>query len=81
MRARKGSPSTGGPPLSTQNATKLAYSAEEAGAVLGLGRTTICRLMGEGQLRSFKAGNSRRVPTEALTQFVDACMADELNAG
>jgi len=50
----------------------LALTPEEAAKALGVGRTTIYRLMREGALRSFAIGRSRRIPVEALAEFVRA---------
>jgi excisionase family DNA binding protein len=43
---------------------------EEVAAALGVGRTAVFELMRTGELRSVKIGKSRRIPTEAVREFV-----------
>lgn len=50
---------------------RLLLRPEEAARVLGLGRTKVYELMSSGALRSVKVGNSRRISTAALGEFVD----------
>lgn len=50
---------------------KLLLTAEEAGEVLGLSRTTVYALMATGALRSVKIGGARRVPATVLREYVD----------
>ena len=50
---------------------KLLLTAEEAADVLSLGRTKVFQLIGEGTLRSVRIGKCRRVPAEALREFVE----------
>ena len=49
---------------------KLLLSPEEAAEVLGVGRSTVYDLMRMRLLPSVKIGRSRRVPAEALRQYV-----------
>jgi excisionase family DNA binding protein len=49
---------------------RLLFRPEEAGTVLGLGRTKVYELMASGQLRSVKVGGARRVSATALVDFV-----------
>ena len=49
---------------------KLLLTPEEAAHVLGIGRTKLYQLLADGQLPSVRIGGSRRVSTEALSQFV-----------
>ena len=42
----------------------------EVAAALGVGRTAVFELMRTGELRSVKIGKSRRIPTEAVREFV-----------
>ncbi len=50
--------------------TKLLLTPEEAGAVLGVGRTKVYELLREGVLESVRIGASRRIPTAALEEYV-----------
>ena len=52
------------------HAGPLLLTAEEAAERLSISRTTAYELMRTGVLRSVKIGRSRRIPREALTEFV-----------
>jgi excisionase family DNA binding protein len=54
----------------TNNQRQLLYKPESAGAILEMGRTSIYALMASGELRSVKIGRSRRIPAEALEEYV-----------
>ncbi len=49
---------------------KLLLTAEEAAQALGIGRTRVYELMAGGVLTSVKIGASRRVPVDALREYV-----------
>lgn len=49
---------------------RLLLKPEEAAEVLSIGRSKVYELMGSGELASVRIGTSRRVPTEALVEFV-----------
>lgn len=53
---------------------RLSYGIDEAARALGLGRTTIYALIGEGLLRSIKVGNRRLIPASALESFLAAAL-------
>lgn len=50
--------------------TKLLLTAEEAADVLGISRTKVYELMLTNTLESVKIGTARRIPTDALNDFV-----------
>lgn len=50
---------------------KLLLTPEEAADVLGVGRTKLYELMGEGLIESVRIGGSRRVPVAAVDRFVE----------
>lgn len=50
---------------------KLLLTAEEAGAILGVGRSRIYDLMRTRQLHSVRIGKSRRIPASAVQAFVN----------
>ena len=50
---------------------QLLYTPEGAAAKLASGRTTIYELMKSGELRSVKIGRSRRIPADALQDYVN----------
>lgn len=49
---------------------KLLYPPTEAATMLGLGRSKIYELLASGELESVKIGKARRVPAEALEDYV-----------
>jgi excisionase family DNA binding protein len=50
---------------------KLLLKPEEAAEVLSIGRSKVYELIGTGQLASVRIGASRRIPTDALIEFVN----------
>lgn len=50
--------------------TPLMYPAEEAAEYLRLGLSTVRALIKSGELRSVKIGHLRRIPAEALHEYV-----------
>lgn len=60
---------------------RLAYSVDEAAAVLGVARETIYELIRTGQLRSRKAGSRRIIGKHHLLQFLDGEAAMGRQAG
>jgi len=59
------------PPGGTFFPAPLAYSVEEAAAMLGVGRTCIFFLIKEGQIKSVKIGRRRVVPATELASFLE----------
>ena len=49
---------------------KLLLTPEEAATVLSIGRSKVYELIRDGRLASVRIDASRRVPAEALTEFV-----------
>ena len=49
---------------------KLLLTPAEAAGALGVGRTKLYALMGEGLIESVRIGGSRRVPVDAIDRFV-----------
>lgn len=49
---------------------QLLNTPEGAAETLGLSRTKIFSLIKSGELRSVKIGRARRIPTEALEEYV-----------
>jgi excisionase family DNA binding protein len=48
----------------------LAASVKKSARRVGLGTTTMYRLIGEGKIRSFCVGSRRLIATEELLRFV-----------
>ena len=51
---------------------KLLLTAVEAAERLGVSRTKVYELMAAGTLRSIHIGRLRRVPVDALRDFIEA---------
>ncbi len=49
---------------------KLLLKPEEAAEILSIGRSKVYELMGTGELASVRIGACRRIPAEALSEFV-----------
>jgi excisionase family DNA binding protein len=47
-----------------------AYTVEQVAEILHIGRDKVYYLLRTGQLRSIKIGNSRRITSQHLAQFV-----------
>jgi len=56
--------------VTTASATKLLLTPNEAAQQLAVSRTKIYELMATGTLRSIHIGRLRRVPVEALRDFI-----------
>ena len=54
----------------TSGVARLLLRPEEVAQALGIGRTTVFELMRSGELRSVKIGVSRRIPADAVTEYV-----------
>jgi excisionase family DNA binding protein len=55
---------------------KLLLTPEEVAETLNISRTKVFELLQAEALRSVKMGKSRRIPTEAVREFV-ACLTGE----
>jgi excisionase family DNA binding protein len=54
----------------TNGVARLLLRPEEVAQALGIGRTTVFELMRSGELRSVKIGVSRRIPADAVAEYV-----------
>lgn len=52
--------------------TLVALTVEEAARRLGVGRTTMYALLASGEIPSVTVGRLRRIPAEALNEYVAA---------
>lgn len=57
------------------NPEPLLLTPEQAADLLGLGRTQTFALIKDGSLESVKIGRSRRIPREALAEYVQSLRA------
>lgn len=55
---------------------QLLYTAEQAAAVLSVGRTTVYELMASGRLPTVRIGRSRRITATALLAYVNDLMKE-----
>jgi excisionase family DNA binding protein len=55
----------------------LLLTVNQAAELLGIGRSTLYELMDAGELKSVKRGASRRVPLQAVHDYVDRLLAAE----
>ena len=55
---------------------RLLYRVDEAAGLIGIGRTKTYELVASGQLRSVLIGRARRIPADALAEFVESLAAD-----
>jgi excisionase family DNA binding protein len=53
------------------NSDRLLLSVEEAGEVIGVGRSTMYELLRAGEVESVRIGRCRRVPYSVLVAYVD----------
>ena len=58
--------------LTVRADNRLLLTVEEAADRLGIGRSLMYELMGDGHIASIHVGRLRRVPLESLTDFVAA---------
>ncbi len=54
----------------TNGRGRVLLRPEEVAEALSIGRSTVFQLMRSGELRSVKIGKSRRVPVDAVTEYV-----------
>ncbi len=51
---------------------RIALSPDEAAYLVGISRSRVYELMAAGELRSVKIGRSRRIPRQALLDYIEA---------
>lgn len=59
---------------------KLLLRPEEAAELLSIGRSKVYELIGAGELVSVRIGASRRIPAQALAEFVQQLQASPVPA-
>ena len=55
----------------------LLLTVDEARKRLSVGRTVLYRLLADSSIRSIMIGKSRRIPVQALEEFVATRMAEQ----
>ena len=58
---------------------KLLLKPEEAAELLSIGRSKVYELIGTGELASVRIGTSRRIPADALADFVRELRSPVMN--
>jgi len=53
------------------NPAKLLYDVEDVIQIVGLGRSKLYQYLLSGELRSVKAGRRRKIPADAIPEFID----------
>jgi excisionase family DNA binding protein len=56
--------------IETKDTGRLLLRPEEVAKALAIGRTGVFELIRTGELRSVKIGKSRRIPAEAVVEYV-----------
>jgi excisionase family DNA binding protein len=78
--SRKGSAVSTGAEWPPEIPVRLAYSVEEAAALLGIGRTFMFQLVATGEIESFKIGNLRKISHEALIAYINRLRSEQAAA-
>ena len=65
------------PPALAPVQPKLMLTVEEAGELIGVSRTVMYDLIGDGSIQSVKIGSLRRVPRTALDAYVAGLTAHQ----
>jgi excisionase family DNA binding protein len=55
---------------------RILITLPETARILGVGRSTVCRLVHQGALECVSIGSLRRVPLQSVHDFVDHLRAD-----
>ena len=63
--------------MTTPNAPRVMLTAEQAAAVLGIGRTNMFALIKRGEIESVKVGRLRRVPADAIDAYTERLSAEQ----
>jgi excisionase family DNA binding protein len=58
----------------------VLLTVEEAARAMAVGRTTVFQLLAAGSLRSVKIGTARRIPLDAIRDFVSELRLDQAEA-
>jgi excisionase family DNA binding protein len=51
---------------------QVLYSPQEVAQTLGIGRTKVYELIGDGLLKKVKIGNSSKIPLSSIEAFLEA---------
>lgn len=62
-----------------QQTDALFRTINDSAAMLGISRTTIYKLLDDGELTSVKIGKARRIPADSLAAYVQKLYASASN--
>ena len=62
-----------------QTTDALFRTINDSAAMLGVSRTTIYKLLDEGELTSVKIGKARRIPSDCLAAYIESLYASATN--
>jgi excisionase family DNA binding protein len=71
------------PPVSSPSRPlpkRLLLTAEEAAEALGIGRTSVYALIKSGEIESVQIGRLRRIPSDAISDYVRRCISNRTAA-
>lgn len=54
----------------------ILYTVEEVADILHIGRSTVFTLIKQGKLESIRLGRSRRVPIDAMQEYVNDLLSE-----
>jgi excisionase family DNA binding protein len=57
--------------------TKQLLSPQEARELIGVGLSTMNRMLREGQIASIRIGRLRKVPLDAIQRFIDRHLTEQ----
>ena len=60
----------------TETRLPMLFSIEEVADILHIGRSTVFKLIKEGSIQSIKLGRSRRVPIDAMQNYVNDLISE-----
>ena len=60
----------------TETRLPMLFSIEEVADILHIGRSTVFKLIKEGKIQSIKMGRSRRVPIDAMQNYVNDLISE-----
>lgn len=59
---------------------QLLYSPDDAAALIDVGRSHMWEMIARGEIESFKIGRLRKIPREAITEYIERRRAEAVNA-
>lgn len=56
---------------------RLAYRPDDGAEAIGVGRTTMYKLLADGEIESIKVNRNRLIPADALHRFIERKRAEQ----